>query len=137
MVETRNANMPSQSAVEDNLKSGSYKFRVPQKARSEVWKRFGIVIDQDGHDLPYAACIKCLGTVAYTGKGTGTSSMMRHKCRTIFSNQLTIKSCISGEKQTRANLRQIKIPCLRNVPSLHARIRGGTFGPTAAETKLR
>lgn len=79
------------------LVSGEYKLRPSINGRSDVWKDFGVVTDQDGKVLPYAACKSCFTVVSYTGRKSGTNSLKRHKCKsddrqTSILTALSVKS---------------------------------------------
>lgn len=67
--------------IEADLRQQSddrYKFVIPNKAKSDVWKNFKQV-EFEGKLQDYARCNKCKNIVAYSAKG-GTSSLLRHKC---------------------------------------------------------
>ena len=44
------------SSVSSKLKSGDYKIRSVSAGKSDVWKKFGIVVDSEKNDQDYAAC---------------------------------------------------------------------------------
>ena len=48
--------------------------------KSDVWKTFGFVCDEEGSEIGFVACKKCNTVLAFKCGKTGTSTMSRHMC---------------------------------------------------------
>jgi len=62
------------SSVTSSSKSGEYKIRFRGKGKSDAWKEFGLVVDHNGNELDFAACISCHQALAYSSC-IGTSAL--------------------------------------------------------------
>ena len=63
------------SDITFKLKTGEYTLKS-RSGKSVVWKKFGMVVDEEGKELPFAACIKCLQPLTYS-RNSGTSHLNR------------------------------------------------------------
>ena len=80
--------MSALSGITSKLSSGSYRIRSVSSGKSEVWKIFGLVVDENGDDLDYAACKFCHYAISYRGRVTGTTTLKKHKCKSPTGNQV-------------------------------------------------
>lgn len=87
------------SYVQRKLLYGDYKIRQVTAGKSEVWKTFGIVVDNNDTDLNFAACRNCNHVLSFNGRQTGTSSLTRHKCKISGGQSQTLSSFVK------------KVPC--------------------------
>ena len=49
-------------------------------SESDVWKVFGLVVDENDVDLDYAGCCNCYAVFKCCGRQTDTSTLRKHKC---------------------------------------------------------
>ena len=74
--------------VRQRLLSGDLNLRK-NEGKSDVWTKFGIVIDSDAKDLEFAGCKLCNHVVTYKGRSSGTTTMKKHQCKTQGQTVLT------------------------------------------------
>ena len=90
--------MTSLTEISKRVKDGKYRLRTVSGGKSDVWKSFGIVVDDRDTDLDYVACRHCHTVLSFTGRQSGTSSLKRHKCR-IVSGQTTLTSKLTRQHE--------------------------------------
>ena len=94
-------------AVHDKLKSGEYTISANKQGKSEVWRNFGYVNDENGRRTNFVACKACKQPYSHC-RGNGTSIMKNHKCRSptaatgatnnLFGPRPTTSSCSMDDK---------------------------------------
>ena len=57
----------SSAEVTSRLKSGKYRLRSVSAGKSDVWNSFGLVVDEEGDELDFAACKLCHQALTYAG----------------------------------------------------------------------
>ena len=70
--------------VKERIASGEYEIveNPNPKATSDVWKRFGVLRDEENNIVVgYAACKTCKKPLKYESQKIGTSTLKKHECR--------------------------------------------------------
>ncbi len=87
--------MASGADVQEKLKKGYYSVKE-RAGKSEVWKKFVSIIDEDGKELPFVACKECMQVLAYTTK-IGNSHLNRYVCFIYLSFEKFIFACLINQ----------------------------------------
>ena len=67
-------------AIRAKLKSGEAKIERKADGKSDVWKRFGLVVMADDTTTDFAICLTCEALYKYDSHKTGTANLKRHCC---------------------------------------------------------
>lgn len=97
--------------VKRRLASGDYVLvQQAKNARSEVWRNFDHVHNENNDAVGYVKCKKCDALLKYDSKTTGNSSLIRHVDRSCKGNidqtQTSISSFVTAPKPIPAKLKE-------------------------------
>ncbi len=53
--------------ISAKIKTGKYRVRSLSAGKSEVWSKFGVVVDDEDNDLDYVSCKLCGSVLQYAG----------------------------------------------------------------------
>jgi hypothetical protein len=85
--------------ISKKLFSGDFHLRSVSAGKSAIWKKFGIVTDNDKNDLDFVGCTKCYHAFTYKGRASSTAPMARHQCK-VSQGQTLLSPITTTAKKT-------------------------------------
>ena len=87
--------------VSKKLVSGDFKLREQSGSlKSEVWKKFGVIVDSEGNDLQFVGCRDCHHVLNHKGRNSGTTTLKKHQCKMTTGQKLITPSVFVVRKPT-------------------------------------
>ena len=102
--------------ISKKLFSGDLHLRSVSSGKSAIWKKFGIVTDND-NDLDFVACTQCHHAFTYKGRASSTAPMARHQCKVSQGQTLLAPITTTAKKTTTSATKKntIAIACVSMV----------------------